>query len=269
LDKKTAQTEADEREAADAATTIEGRASCIEMVRGELDTAREACKSLEAQSQASERAHADKRRLVEELKVTNQTRQRELKVRADSEASVLLEQQRYVSSLEDRLRNETLQLAELNEEDGDMGDRKFVSTSAAAVLQLLEELDGRLKLCESAHMAAKLSRDKEEKRVSAEAQRLKEQREAMVDALAKLGAYEQSLKQKLSSVASPGAHESSSTLQSSAESAVELIDRVSHSFKHRAKSGRVSHSFKRASDNDGRPVSPNEITMKLEVATTL
>lgn len=93
----------------------------------------------------------------------------------------------------------------------------------------------------------------------------------MVDALAKLGAYEESLKQNLSSlaVASPGAQRNSSTLRSSAESAVELIDRVSHSFKQKAKAGRVSHSLKRTSDIDGRPDSPNEVTTKLEVATTI
>lgn len=183
---------AEEREAAEAA--VGGRAACVEMVRAEHENAKQAHEALAAAAAAAEGARQEKARAVRELKASHRGRLGALDSRLGSEGSVCVEQQRYVESLEARLRHEALQCVDGATADGAAGrGRAVVDEAAAAVAKFVSELRGRSAACESTLAEAKLKEAKEAKRGEAEAKRLAEAREATGEALQKLEHYEESL----------------------------------------------------------------------------
>jgi len=201
-DEKSAQLEVEEREAAEAAKGLEGRATCVEMVRLERDAAREICEKLELAAEAAERARAEKRQAVEQLKAANQAKLMELNSQLVSEASVLAEQKRYAASLEERCREESLQCVPGAAQTAVRG-LGIVDAHAGAAQTFVAELADRLKKCEAAHAEASREKSQHEKRGAAEAHRLAEQKEAMADALQKLAEYQKSL---IANLASPPQH---------------------------------------------------------------
>lgn len=141
------------------------------------------------------------RRSVDDKKANHCSRLQGLNRQLGSEASVLVEQQRYIESLDERLRDESLQSVESDTAEG-AGKRgvSAVQGNAVAVRAFTEDLRGRLEKSEASLTEARARRGREAKRLSAEADQLMQQKEATADALLKLKAYETDLVTNLSSL---------------------------------------------------------------------
>jgi hypothetical protein len=84
---------------------LEGRDSCLRMVERELASAERAAAAEQAEAERAVIARQGSEQALARLQLSNKARLSALRVQIDSESGVRFEQQRYITSLNDRLRD--------------------------------------------------------------------------------------------------------------------------------------------------------------------
>lgn len=150
------------------------------------------------QAKAAEQAEQEKLASANEQKATHRTQVLALSKKLASEDSIVVELQRYHASLEERLRNEALQVVQADVVEG-AGKRglQIVEESSHAVRAYLSELRQRLAKSKAALDEERARHEKEARRVEADLNRSREQKAAIADALQKMCTYEKNLSSNL------------------------------------------------------------------------
>ncbi len=192
---KQKQLEGEEKEAKSAGAPLEGRGACLQMVKVELAAAQQAAQKLEQAAAAAEDERKRRAAEVEALKAKNKGRVGSLRVQVDSETSVAREQQKYVTLLQGRLKDD--RLLPLSETDEDVKVRQrgraLVEANQAALQQRAAEMKAALHEGEAAHDAAEKRLRDAESAAAAEDAHLRENLAATRDGVSQLATYEAGL----------------------------------------------------------------------------
>lgn len=271
---KTEQLAAEEVKTSEGERAFQGRESCLSMLRADRDESKKVYESLTRAAEAADSARDAKAKAVEEIKSSSRSRISAMKVQIQCESSVLNEQELYVASLADRLRQGPLQTPVIDGAEGGLDQRgaALVGASAAAVSGLLSDLRDELREREGARESTLREREKAEREAAVEGQRLEDQRSAMVEALHKLADYERELGSKLADLP-PNTIQPPSTIISPAtappidltklRSSAELADEASLVIDRVARARRSSHA--KPGSKASRPASPTEVAAHLEI----
>jgi len=195
FEEKSRQLEAEARDAAAAGGPLEGRGSCMQMVQVALAAAQQSARELSAAAAAAEDAR--KRRAAEARRLTgeNEGRVGALRVQIDSEASVALQQHKYVGLLGGRLGEDSLISFSETDEDCKVCERgvALVRASRTAMAARAGGMAAALERCDAERQAAEEALRDAESAAAAEDATLKESLVATRDGVAQLRTYEAGL----------------------------------------------------------------------------
>jgi len=198
LDQQRRALESAEREATAAYASIDGRDASIALGRAQLAQARKEAEKLEGAAAAAEAAQQEARRALDALKSQGRAKVASLRVVFESEASIVDEQRKYVSTLEGRAAREEKAVESSSAATTERkGKRELADASGEAVGAFVATVQAAIAAAEASHQAegaALLSLEVHAaKRVAALRETLAATREAVVQ----LAAYESGLTELL------------------------------------------------------------------------